>query len=155
MRLTSQLIVLTSFLLIACDPGFSFDPDDWDSHHQDGYDWKKQIDKIEIAVASMGGVIGDSYVGLSLQLSNQGDELLILEKSELITGGKREFEASLPGSGDMRWRSVEANRSERLELSWYFGRSAIDVLGERFKVLLHLRRGEQVQPVEIHYSRVK
>ncbi len=138
MRLISRLLVVSASLLIACDPGYTYHPDDWQPLEK-GYSWKKSLEGIDITISSIGNLLGSKYISFSLEFTNRTDKLLVLEGAELIVQDNQIFKADLPDSGALRWRSIGANQSKSIDLSWTFNQPAIDVLGEHPEVIQNSR----------------
>ena len=152
MSLISRFLLVSASLLIACDPGYTYHPEDWQPLEK-GFSWKKSLDGIDVNIYSFGGLVGSRSISLSVRLTNRTNELLVLEGAELIAQDHQAFTAKLPDSGDLRWRSVGPNESGSIELYWDFDQPAMDVLGEQPQVTLYLRQGVQTERVEIKFSR--
>jgi hypothetical protein len=63
--------------------------------------------------------------------------------------------SSRSGAGELRWRSAAPGSTARVPLAWGFDDYAINVLGDRPRIVLDLRIGEEEHQLEIEYERIE
>lgn len=137
----------------ACDPAFDYEPNNWEPAEE--YDWKCSFGAFEIQMHSLRGLVGSRGISLDLDIKNQADQPLVLEEAVILAEDKTTYQAELPGELEVKWRTIEAKKMGRVEISWYFNRPAPIVLGQQPQLTLKFRYGEETSEVQIQYRKVE
>lgn len=137
---------------VGCDPAFDYEPAGLTKvgEHQ----WRTRLDGVELRTGSLGDLIGSRGLVPEFEIVNRTSELVAVEGARLITE-QQSYAADLPGEGELRWRSAAGGTSARIPLHWEFEDTAIELLGDRPRIVLDLRIGEEQHQVEIEYDRVQ
>lgn len=85
---------------------------------------------------------------------NTGPAPVVVEGADLVTPERRHA-AELPGDGELKWRRFEPGSDGSIHLRWDFEEYTTDTLGDRPRIVLALRIGEEVRELAIEYERVK
>ena len=146
------LLGLALLCLGACDPGFSYRPEGWE-HTENQFEWQRRLEGFEIRTRGLGGLVGSDGLSPELTVTNRSAVPLVLETAELRSGGAT-YPAHLPGSGEVKWRTVMPGARQRITLFWKFeGRAAFEVLDPKPMVILRFRQGEQPRTLAIQYTK--
>jgi hypothetical protein len=88
------------------------------------------------------------------ELHNSTGRTVSIEDARLVTGAQI-FPVRLPGDGELRWRSAAPESVSSIPLYWMFEEYASELLGDRPRIVLDLRIGEERHQLEIMYERVE
>jgi len=146
------MLCLLLLLVLACDPAFRYRPTSWSK--SSAQTWSTQVDGVELRVAEYEDIYGIEYFAPQIELINSTRHPAVIEDARLITASG-EYEVSFPGKGEVRWRRAASQSAASIPLSWRFDRAAVDVLGNRPRVILDLRIGKEEHQLEIEYERIK
>lgn len=138
-------------LQVGCDPGFDYEPENWAP--SGAYVWEYKSEEFDIQTHSLGGLIGSTTIGLELDVTNHADSPLLLEEAVLVVEDGNRYQVHF--HDDLKWRTVAAKRSGRLNLFWGFQQPAATLLGERPRLILEFRRGDESYEVRIEYRKVE
>jgi hypothetical protein len=139
-------------IAVGCDPAFDYEPAGLSKVGE--YQWGTRLDGVELRTRSLGALIGSRDLVPEFEIVNQTSELVAIEGARLITE-QESYPADLPGEGEVRWRSAAPNTSARVSLFWEFEDAAVELLGDRPRIVLDLRIGEDRHQLEITYERVE
>ena len=144
--------MLLLLIVLACDPGFVYHPRGWERVER--YEWSMRINDIEIRTDIVVGLIGDKSFDPEFKIINNSAERVVIEDAQLLTA-ERTYPVEFAGNGELRWRSASPGSEARITLGWSFEQYALEVLGDRPKIVLDLRLGEEQHQVEIEYERIQ
>lgn len=146
------LCVVVPLVSTACDPGFEYRPVGWERVGR--REWSASVEGVEIRTGTYSSLISSTYFGPEFDLVNEAEDTVIIEDAELIVR-RGSYPVRFSGEGELRWRSAAPGSSERIPLAWGFDDYATDVLGDRPRIVLDLRIGEEQHELEIEYERVE
>ena len=144
--------VLVVFLIVACDPAFSYRPTSLGM--SDVRTWATSVNGVEIRVGEYEDILGVDYFAPQFQLINSTLSPAVIEGAHLVTASGQ-YEVQLPGHGELEWRRVAPSSEKTISLAWMFDQPATEVLGERPRIILDLRVGEEEHRLEVGYRRVE
>lgn len=139
-------------LAVGCDPAFDYEPAGLNKVGK--YQWGTRLDGVELRTGSLGDLIGSTGLVPEFEVINRTSELVAIEGARLITK-QESFAADLPGEGELRWRSAAPGTSARIPLYWEIEGAPVELLGDRPRIVLDLRIGEEEHELEIEYERVE
>jgi len=148
--LFALLAVVVPLVSTACDPGFEYRPVGWERVGR--HEWRARVEGVEIRTGTYSALISSTYFGPEFDLSNGTEDTVVIEGAHLIVE-RGSYPARFPGAGELRWRRASAGSSKRNPLAWGFEDSATDELGDRPRILLDVRIGEEQHELEIEYER--
>ncbi|MEE8585924.1 MAG: hypothetical protein V3T83_13840, partial [Acidobacteriota bacterium] len=83
----------------------------------------------------------------------RADQPLVLEEALLLAEDNKPHQADLPD--ELKWRTVGAKQSGRLNIFWEWDKPATEVLGESAQLTLRFLHGEETSEVRIQFRRVE
>jgi hypothetical protein len=146
------LLLLFGVVVLACDPGFIYRPRGWE--RVESHEWSTRIDGVEIRTGTYSDLISSTYFGPEFELANDAEDTVVIEDARLFIEG-RSYPVRFSGAGELRWRSAAPGSTARVPLAWGFDDYAINVLGDRPRIVLDLRIGEEKHQLEIEYERIE
>ena len=126
-------------LLLACDPGYSFQPEGW-RQDRDGW-WSTDQPGFTVRLTATVTLIGAHSLSPEPEITNTSLELLTIVRAELESKGSV-FEATLPGRGETHWRTVSAGATRRVPMFFEFARPVSEALGPKLKLRVFYRMGD-------------
>jgi hypothetical protein len=144
--------LLLGVVVLACDPAFDYRPEGLTKVGKN--EWGTRLDGVELRTGTLGDLISSRGLVPEFELINRTSELVAIEGARLITG-QESYPVDLPGGGELRWRSAAPGASASISLYWKFEEAAVKLLGDRPRIVLDLRIGEEEHQVEIEYERIE
>jgi hypothetical protein len=147
--LLANVILATSCLLLACDPGLRLRPV---GLQEDGDAWQTSFDGVKIKVATLGALVGSTSLSREIVIVNTSSRDVVIESGYLETRGQR-YPVEFLGGGSIEWRRAPAGSTTRVELTWEFDKPIVDILGQDALVLLNVRHGDESKKLQVHFRR--
>lgn len=142
--LTSVAVVFT-LALIACDPGFRYVPDQW--RQVDRSRWANTFGELEIQTVGVDALISTRSISPPFTFNNRGAEPVYLEGAQLLAGDLRRELVLVESRNETV--VVEPGDVRRVHLDCDLEDYAVDVLGERFEIILFLSIGRNEEKLTI------
>jgi hypothetical protein len=136
--------------LSACDPGYVYRPVGWEPQ---GSEWTKYFDGIGLSTLGLWGIVGDTDILPTFDVTNTTDHIFVLQNAELLVE-ENSYAANIAGK-KAKWRTVEPHSSRSLTIYWEFDDVAVDVLGERPIAVLEFTVAGAARRIEITFTRAE
>ena len=153
MKLWPSGLLAAAVLVVAvgCDPAFDYEPIGLTKVGD--RQWEIRLDGVELRLGRLGDLIGSRGLVPEFELINHGADVVAIEGARLITE-RASYAGDLPDEGDLRWRSAAPNTSTTIAVLWEFEDTAVNVLGDRPRIVLDLHIGQEKHQIEIQYQRI-
>jgi hypothetical protein len=123
------ILAICALLLGGCDPGEYLRPTDW--REVSPMVRATEVDGVELRARDIGGLVGQDYCSLDLEIVNPKHELFVVEGAKLRTNGEEYTAKAYKCCGDRDLTSPE--------FFWKFDRPLDEVFGRTGELDLDVR----------------
>ena len=151
MRTARNTVLALLVLLCACDPGYRYSPTGWAEGPK--YWFSHQEPTFRLHVRSVGGLIGQTYLGVEGRIENLSSQPITFEQPELASGGITYF-GRYYGKGRPQRLAVDAGGVHPLGVAFVFSEPLYKTLAEDLVFRLRYRIGSgELQQFEVKLQR--
>jgi hypothetical protein len=142
------LLLVATFAMAACDPGYYVVPIGWE--HKDGKEYRKRIGDLNIMTSPVGGLIGQSWVDVDFVIENASkgvvpQEIVLISDLGRLTGELR--------SGPYYFNTKETAGKPLLAATFWTQQGDLQrILGKSPRIEVSFVYGEEMRYFEVQYE---
>jgi len=145
------LHLVVAGMLVGCDPGYTFSPEGWTKGEHYSFNHTEQ--NFRLSIATVGGVVGQSYVTVEGRIENLTQAEITFEEPELSSGGVT-YKGRYFGPGRPALYTLSSATDQRFAVSFDFTEPLHEALTEQAIFRVGYRVGEGArQELRITFNR--
>jgi len=117
--------------------------------------WVKNFKNIEFRTSSLGGLIGESWETLRLEVNNNSEKILILESATLILKDQKlegqVIEKDVIGA---KKQTAEPGEHVYFNVNWEFEKPLYEIYKENISIDIRMKHGDELIEFNIPFEKV-